>query len=386
MLEHKTRFSALLRNELEKLWAHRARALVIAFVVVVVGGSLLTYRGFEASQRNLKLEISSLRQQEAKMRRQASQLSGKSKQALEQNLQAIQNSIANMESQGTATNNRHELSQLKQQLRQEPPSQQGQTLEQMALIRSMLDHGIHSQDPGRTTGFAVVGSVFGSAAMMFFGLIAAGLASDRISSELEGGTWGPLLLHAPRRVQIYWAKLTASVIMVWGFMAASALGFFAMMSALLGFGNPAMPEIIGLHLHSPLHPGMPPYIPVQTFHVLPQWSYDVAALALAMVSAAALAAIFLLLSMLTRSTVFSLVVSALLVISGVVAGIVARAAGWLVVIDPAVHLPLVSDWTGRLAMQYGLRALTLGHGLLVVVVWGAAALVAGVLQARRLDV
>lgn len=387
MLKRNPTFGALFHNELEKLWAHRARALIIAFLVIVLGGSLLTYRSYVSSQHQVQLSIQQLKGQLAQMRHQETRATGKQKLVIQQNLAQDEQILHQLKSQGPViVNLRPQLRGLESSLKHEPTSvQRGPTLEQIALDKAALAHGIKFENPAATNGFKLAGDLFGGATMLIFGLIAAGLTSDRVSSELEGGTWGVLLLHAPRRIQVYWAKLASAIAVTWGFMAATAIGMGILAGILMGFGPADFPEIVGLHLKSGAQPNAPLIIPIQSFHVLSQWSYDIFSLVLAMLAIGVLAAIFLALSLLTRSTVFSLIVAAVLVISGVLAQVVAHAAGWLAIIDPAVHMPLVGDWTGSLATQYNLAALTLKNGILVLAVWAIAAILVGIWAARRLD-
>ncbi len=152
---------------------------------------------------------------------------------------------------------------------------------------------------------------------------------------------------------------------------------------MLGAGSAIMPHVVGLRLA--VTPGsVSPQlrVPVQVFHILPQWSYDLAALGLAMLAMGSLVAIAVALSMLTRSTVFSLIVGAVLVLSMVLAHL----AGPSALADPALHLPLIEDWTGTLAMQYDLIGMTLRNGLAVVLAWTLVAMGSSLWMVRRLDV
>lgn len=378
-------WKAVFHNELEKLWAHRGRTLVIAFLLMVLGGTFLTYQSYQSQQAQIAGSIRTAHAEVVQWERQVRHATGAEKQQLEASIHGTQSYLRQAKAHGDAINEAQNLADLKVQSKHEPAGvPRGTTLEQLALARAMLAHGIKFDNPNVPTGFGFIGSVFASTAMLLFGLVAAGLASDRVSAELEGGTWGVLLLHAPRRATLYWGKLAASLVMTWLFMLAVAVGFFALISVVVGMGVADTPVLVGVHVkvlqpHAPLAPT------VQVFHTIPQWGYDLLAVGLAMLAVGALVTISLALSLLTRSTVFSLIVSAVLVISTVLAEIVARFAGWLAVIDPAVHLPLIGDWTGQLAMQYTLPALSLPVGMAVLLAWAAAALAAGVTLTRRLD-
>ncbi len=380
------RFGALYHNELEKLWAHRVRPLFIAFLVIVVGGSLLTYHSYMASKHQTQVTIQSFQGQVARLRRQESRATGKQQARIKRNLQQTEKILAQVRSEGPGVVNlSKQLHSVEQSLRQTPKAQRGPALEEIAVDRSALAHGIKHENPYAGGGLKLAGELFSGGAMILFGLIAAGLASDRISSELEGGTWGVLLLHAPRRIQVYWSKLAASLTLIWGFMAASGVGLGILTGLLMGFGFANFPLVVGLRLKAASQPGYPLRIPPQTFHLMSQWSYDALSLVLAMVAVGVLVTIFLALSLLTRSTVFSLIIGAVLVISGMLAGLVAHAAGWLAIIDPAVYMPLMGVWTGNLALQYNLVSLNLAQGLVVLACWAFVAIVASMSLARRMD-
>ncbi len=382
----RTIFAALYHNELEKLWAHRGKSLIIAFLVIVVGGVLLVWHSNQQQQASVKSTIVSEQQQIVQLRRQEARASGPQKQQIAAQIQNTKSLVRQMQAQNGAINVKQQIKQLKVSVSHLPRFQRGQGLELLAQYRAMRAQGIVWYNPGVNNGLKLVGDLFASAALLIFALVAVGVSSDRVSSELESGTWGMLLLHAPRRIPVYLAKLFASITVTWSFMAAAALGYLGLGSALMGVGNASIPIVVGVHLKQGPGNGMPPIIPVQVFHTISQGSYDLVALGLAMVSMAAMIAIFIALSMLTRSTVFSLIVSAVLVISGQLSMVVARTAGWLAVSDPAVHLPLMADWTGNLGLQFDLPALNLPTGLTVVTVWAVAAVLVGLWSARRLDV
>ena len=240
-----------------------------------------------------------------------------------------------------------------------------------------IQHGITQYQPTSHGGYRLVGQIFSGLAMILIALVALAISADRVSSEFEAGTWGGLLLHAPRRRPVYLAKLSASLTVIWSFMAASALGFFVVAGLLMGFGSPNNPHVVSLHVSSVGQV----VIPVQHFHILPQWSYDGLSLGLAMLAIGALVSIFLALSMLTRSTVFSLIVGAVLVLSNVLA----HALASLALMDPAIHLPLMSEWTRSLAMQYNMTSLSLKTGLAVLLGWTVVAIGFSLWFTKKLD-
>lgn len=383
MKERKGLFWALYQNELEKLWAHRGRTLLIAFLVIVLGGTFLVYRSQQASVSALHQAVAVQKSQIGQLRRQVRNASGPTKRALTSQLHQEQQGLQQMEQQTNVVHVRPQVAAVKAGLKTTPVALRGQMMETLATDQYLASHGITTFNPQAETGWRMVGQVFGSTALLLFALLAVGISGDRISSEMEGGTWGILLLHAPQRLQVYLAKLLASLTVMWGFMTAAAIGFFAAGSAVLGAGSAIMPHVVGLRLA--VTPGsVPPQlrVPVQVFHILPQWSYDLAALGLAMLAMGSLVAIAVAVSMLTRSTVFSLIVGAVLVLSMVLAHL----AGPSALVDPALHLPLIEDWTGTLAMQYDLIGMTLRNGLAVVLAWTLVAMGSSLWMVRRLDV
>ncbi|PSR33836.1 MAG: hypothetical protein C7B46_08295 [Sulfobacillus benefaciens] len=374
-------FFALYRNELEKLWRRRMRALIIALVVIVVGGSFIAYRNYQSFQVQAETNIAALKSQIAQERSQLAHTHGQIKKALEQQIQETQSALQQMEQNppnpGTE-NVRQQLASLTSSLKNMPRSQQGSTLQQIAVAHYQLDHGITTFHPNDHGGYRIVGQVFGGSTMLLFGLLALGITGDRVSSEIETGTLGSLLLHAPWRRSVYLAKFVAALTMTWAFMAASAVGFFLMASALMGTGNPMNPHAVGVHLKMV---GDQVFVPVQTFHLLPQWSYDLTAFGLALLVIGTFVAIFLALSMVTRSTVFSLIVGAVLILSN----ILGHTLGPLAIANPAMLLPLMQVWTGQEASDYQMLV-SLSTAFTVLLIWTAVSLTVGLWSARRLDV
>jgi hypothetical protein len=183
---------------------------------------------------------------------------------------------------------------------------------------------------------------------------------------------------------VYGSKLAAALTFTWVFMLAAALGLFVVGSILMGMGKPGVPLLVGVHVAS--FPHVPQLMPtIQPFHTIPQWLYDLVALGLSMITVGSLVTLFVTLSLVTRSTVLALSVSVAIILSGVLAPVVAHSASWLTVIDPAVYLPLVAAWTGQLALEYQVAAFTLETGLVVTGAWAGAAVLVGLLTIRRLD-
>ncbi|NMP20892.1 ABC transporter permease subunit [Sulfobacillus harzensis] len=383
MSDRKGLFAALYRNEVEKLLAHRGRMLLVAFLVIVVGGSLLMLHG-QASQRHMMaVNLRSAERQVRADRQQLKMATGRAKSAVEQQLTSDEKTLQEMKQQVQPTNEVVQLKQLKAGLKSIPVADRGSTLEQIATTQYMVGHGLTRYNPRTETAFRLDGQVLGGITLLVFALLAVGIGGDRVSQELEGGTWGVLLLHAPARRKIYLAKLSASLSILWGFIVSSALGFFVLGSLFFGIGSPMVPHVVGLHLG--FQPGtVPPQLTVlgSKFHILPQWQYDLAALGLAMLALGVLTSIAVGLSMAFGSTIFAFIVGAVLVISG----LFAEHAGAWAVIDPTTHLVLMEDWTGALAFQTGIPWLSLGTGLAVVGAWALASVAFGILWSRRLDV
>ncbi len=373
---------ALYRNELEKLWAHRARVLLIAFILIVLGGSFIVYNSHQSAKTMQRQTIAMMQSQVATLHHQIKQSSGTHKAMLVTELKGDEQGLRQMTSQHNTLNVASQIKMLKTELKHSPLASQGPDREELAQYQSMASHGIRSYNPNAENGFRLAGQVFSNPAMMVFALLAVGLAADRISSEVEGGTLGGLLLHAPYRLKVYLAKLLASLTVIWGFMAAAAVGFFIAGSAFFGSGSAQVPHVVGIRVN--ILPGSPAQVqvPVQTFHLLPQWSYDLLSLALAMIAMGALVAIALMISILTRSTVIALIIGALLVVSGALSHLLGFFAAW----DPVVQLPLMADWTRKATAQFSIHGFSLESGLMVVFTWTAAAIVVGLWYAQRLDV
>jgi len=376
------RFSALYRNELEKIWAHRGRALIIAFILIVGFGTFIVYHSYQGTVQAQNASIAAGKAQVAQDVHQLAHMSvGPKRKAMLSQLTAARSELSQMNY--VAVRVRSQVASLKASLSGTPGSLVGNTAEQLAMAQYRLDHGITYYHPGAHSGYRLVGQVFSGLAMLVFALVALGISADCVSAELEAGTWGGLLLHAPRRRHVYLAKLFAAVTATWAFVLASAMGFFVGGWALMGLGSALEPHVVGMALKVSQEGTLTQVrIPAQVFHILPQWRFDLVAVGLSMIALSGLVAIFVALSMGTRSTIFSFVVGTVLILSAVLAPHVGSLAIW----DPAVHLPLISDWTRSLALEYNMATLSLKTGMTVVMAWLVAALVFSLWYAQRLDV
>ncbi len=384
-------FRAVFRNEIEKIWVKRSKALIIALIILIAGVSLVSAHTYhqnyqqaaEAAQNNQQA-ATQMRQQIAQTQRALKSVPRGKKRALQQQLAQQQQALQQIQTgNGGTVNERLQVRSLQNSL-STIPTQRGPMLEQLALARYRVSHGLISYNPAADSGMRLVGLVFGGDTIVLFALIAVVIASDTVSSELQSGTWGILLLHAPRRRQVYLAKWGAALLILWGFMLAATVGIFAFSSVLMGVGSTLAPHVVGtVTTLIPQNAGPSLVVPAQQiFHIIPQWSYDLLALVLAMLSLGGFVTLLVGLSVTTRSTVGSLIIGVLVLISGFFAALLGPAS----LLDPAVSFPLISDWTGTLAMQDNVRALTLGTGLAVTIIWAAAALAVGLWRVARTDV
>ncbi len=372
---------ALYHNELEKLWVYRARVLIIAFVLILLGGMYVVYNNHQSAQVMQQQVIHMMHAQIIKLRQQIRHSSGHTKTMLQHQLQMQEQGLQHMVLQKQNLNVTSQIKTLKTSLKHTPSASQGSSQEELTKYQFMASHGILSYNPGAESGFRLVGQVFSNPALFVFALLAIGLSADRISSEIEGGTFGNLLLHAPYRMKIYLAKLFASLTLIWGFMAACAVGFFAIGSAFFGIGFAEMPHVVGIRVNIL---GSPPQVqvPMQTFHLLSQWSYDLLAVFLSMIAISALVAIALTISLLIRSTLLTLIVGAMLVLSGGLSHIFGSLAIW----DPVSQLTLMADWTRKATIQFSIHGFSLQSGLVVVLTWAAVAIIMGLWYVEHLDV
>lgn len=384
-------FRAVFHNEIEKIWVKRGKALIIALILLVAGISLFSahtarqnYQQEQENAQNNQQAATQMRQQIDQTQRALKSAPQGKKKALQQQLAQQQQALQQMqESNGGTVNERLQVRNLENSL-STIPTQRGLTLEQLALARYRVSHGLTSYNPGADSGMRLLGLVFGGDTLGLFALMAVVIASDTVSSELHSGTWGILLLHAPRRRQVYLAKWAAALLILWGFMLAAAVGIFALSSVLMGVGSPLGPHVVGMVTTLiPQSTGPSLVVPAQqVFHIIPQWSYDLLALVLAMLTLGGFVTLLVGLSVVTRSTVGTLIIGVLVLVSGLFAALLGPAS----LLDPAVSFPLISDWTGTLAMQDNVRALTLGTGLAVTLIWAAAALAVGLWRVARTDV
>lgn len=383
-------FGAIFRNELAKNWARRGRALIIALIILIAGAGLFswhTYHQFENSQQNTQQAVAQARKQLAQMQHQLTIAPASKRAALREAVMQQATMVQQMqEDNGGVLNERSQVKSLSSTLATLPTSQRGQTEEQLALARYRADHGQAFYNPAADSGWRLVGLIFSGQAVVLFALLAVLIASDAVSAELQSGTWGILLLHAPRRIQLYLGKWAAALATVWMFMVVAAVGIFIFGSALMGIGNPMAPHVLGPRLLTVSLPQDGPVpsviLAAQTFHLVPQWSYDLLALGLAVLTVGGLVTLLIALSVVTRSTVWSLILGVLVVISS----LAIAALGKISALDPAVFFPLMSSWTGIMALQDNNAFLNIQTGLLVTAFWAAAALIAGMWRINYTDV
>jgi hypothetical protein len=381
-------FHAVFRNEMEKIWARRGKALLAALIVLIAGAGLFSLHTYQETQNNMqsmRQSVVQMRQQVDKTRRALQAAPAGKRAALRQQITQENLTIQQMEeSSNTSVNERSQVRQLTPELSTLPVTQQGITMEQLALARYRISHGQSYYNPASDGGWRLVGLIFAGPAIMLFALLAVLIVSDTVSSELQSGTWGILLLHAPRRMQVYIGKWSAAVVTIWMFMAVTAHGIFAFGSALMGMGSSLAPHVLNPRLVSmQTGGGFLTVVPsAQVFHLIPQWSYDLLALGLAMLTLAGLATLLIALSVITRSTFWSLIIGVLVVLSS----LFSVGLGHWAVLDPTLSLPLISEWTGAMAMQDNMLTLNVQMGMLVTVFWALAAMIAGLWRVKYTDV
>lgn len=377
------RMGALYRNEWTKLWARRGRALVIFFLVIVGAGSFLAYHADQQNQYNYQANLNAMRSQLASQKQALSKAPAAQKPALHQQIQQMTRAIKSMAAQGSSgvTNEKRRIQSTQHALKSAPASSKGLLEEQLAQSRYAVAHGILHYHTLANSGFRFTGQVFSGMGVDLFALVALMLSADVIASETERGTWGILLLHAPIRGRVYVSKVLASITMMTGFMAASACGLWGLGSLLMGAGHADAPEAVGVIMKQFPHLAMIQPIS-QVFHIIPQWQYDGLALLLSSMGMGALMLLVIALSAWLRSTVFTLVIGALMVLSVIFVHFLPGIAPY----DLAVNFALMADWTGQNAMQYGTPHLTLGLGGAVTMGWALLSTAVGFYATRALDV
>ena len=232
-----------------------------------------------------------------------------------------------------------------------------------ALVQQLqyyLDHDINPNSPNAVTftrGF------LNNAVTMFIPLMVLAIASDLVSSERSTGTVKMLLTRPVRRWRVLFSKLAALTLYTSLVVVTNAVLCYLIAGLAFGYGGWGEPVFVGFRIHGA-------DVDTSSVHAVPQGVYLLMQTGLVWYSAMTVALIALMVSVLVRSTAASFVTMMAAVIAGSI--LANMSSSW----HTAKYLFSVNlDLTSYLAgSPPPIEGMTLGFSLLILAVWGAAAL------------
>ncbi|GGJ11733.1 hypothetical protein GCM10010885_21320 [Alicyclobacillus cellulosilyticus] len=285
----------------------------------------------------------------------------------------------------------------KQQLSQMPsgpallPSQQAQRASLQAEIMENQFRLQHHAPPvvwPQMNSWEETVSFLGVAAKTFIPLLVVVLVADIVAGEMTDGTIKLLVVRPVRRRTLLlgkWLVVTAA-----SALCSLVLCGLVWLAGILVLGTKGAmsPHWVGVTYQFVTSPDQPLAVtPVPDYThaaLLPVWQYllyDSLWIAAAMVVVASIAFFC---STIFKSAMVSTAVSMGAVVIGLVVTDMARHQGWVRWLFPT-HLNLMSDWSGEaaLALQH---PVTLGLGVLVLVIWAVVLLAVSFIRFGRQDI
>lgn len=235
-----------------------------------------------------------------------------------------------------------------------------------------LDHNINPSEPGAPTflrGF-VENSI-----QLFLPLMVMVVAADLVSSENSMGTVKLLLTRPVKRWKILLSKYVALILSVSFIIFIFGLLSYLISGAVFGFGGWTAPILTGFTVEAG-------ELNTSAVSLIPQWQYILMEMGLAWYVALIVGTLSFTLSVLIRGTAAGMGVMLAFLISGtILSNMVSswEAAKYLFM----VNLELINYLEGEAPPIEGM---TLGFSLMVLTLWGAAALLISFTTFIRRDV
>ncbi len=360
---------AVVKNEWVKLWARKRWVLVLGLAAMVVVGTLFAANTASQLAQSTQAEAGALAQNVGQLKAQMAQATGKARQQDEIQLVQMQQQLNQLDSQGVSVqanlaSNRSALAQLHGTSRYPI---------EVAIQTDQYDvaHNIRTMSSRTDGGWLLPGIVLGGAGVIALGFLVLLVAVDNVAGERQGATIPLMFLHAGNRVQTFMGKAVAVVLTTWGLVVGAAIGFFVLGGLMMGFGSPAVPEVVGAQ-----YGGAVQNFTYASSHVtiLSQFGFDWWAVVLACLSLAVWAVLLVGVSTFLSSSGLATGIGAAVILS---AQFLAQLHSPLLLGDPALHLSLMESWDGTLANQLQMGSATLTTGALVLAGWAAVALGVG---------
>jgi ABC-2 type transport system permease protein len=242
----------------------------------------------------------------------------------------------------------------------------------IAQQRYYLEHNVNPSEPGAPT---FVRGFVESGIHLLLPLMMMVIAADLVSSEHSAGTVKLLLTRSVRRWQILLSKYITLV-----FSVSFIILMFGLLSTFIsgivfGFQGWTAPVIMGFSVDAG-------QLDTSGVHLVPQWEYILMEFGLAWFVSLVVATITFMFSVLVRSTAASMGIMLACLIAGTILS--SMVASW----ESAKYLFMVNleliDYLEDAAPP--IEGMSLGFSLLVLLIWGAAALTVSFISFTRRDV
>ena len=381
-------FGSLWHNEWDKVWRRKRVFLLVAWVLVVFVGGFLTLQAHNGYRKSVQDSTVALTEaiHATLQQLQNPHLSAKQKRLLENQLTNDETALRQEEASASATvSARAQLAQLTAQIRQTPAIDRPPVALQIALDRYRLTHGV-TRYPANLgpTGWSLAGGLLAGLGLLLFALIGIVLSSDAVAGELQDNTLPMLFLHAAERRRIWWAKALAGIVLLNGFMAATALGLTLFGGLLVGFGSPTAPNALNVHYAAEAGSTFLMMVPSH-WVIVPQWAYDALALVAGWLTMSGWTLLVMTVSTILRSVNQAMGVMTAVLLSGFfLSG--SHGQGWQwILVDPSLVLSLIALSAGTVAQSSGIPAATLTVGAFVWIGWAVLAIGVSLWRFPRLE-
>jgi ABC-2 type transport system permease protein len=240
------------------------------------------------------------------------------------------------------------------------------------LQQYYLDNNINPSEPGSPSFVRMIAHYSEG---LFIPLMVMVIAADIVSSERSGGTIKLLLTRPVRRWRILMSKYITLILSVSFIVMLFGLLSYLIAGLVMGYQGWTAPTITGFIVEAG-------ELNTSNVHLIPQWQFILMEYGLVWFVALVLGTISFMLSVLIRSTAAGMGVMLAALISGMILSNMVsswEAAKYLFVIN--LHL---TDFLAGYAPP--INGMTLGFSLMVLSVWGLAALLISFAVFTRQDV
>ncbi|WP_152398245.1 ABC transporter permease [Paenibacillus cellulositrophicus] len=239
-------------------------------------------------------------------------------------------------------------------------------------LQYYLDHDVNPNEPN---GVTFTREFLDNSISLFIPLLVMAIASDIVSGERTSGTIKMLLTRPVKRWKVLLSKLIALVMYNSLIVVATVIITYLISGAVFGYKGFTIPVFTGFLIRGS-------EVDMSAVHAVPQWEYLLMQAGLAWCVSLVVGVLAFMVSVLVRSTAASIVVMMAALIAGSILTNMASAwssAKYLFM----VNLQLTNYLSGTPAPIEGM---SLTFSLIVLTVWGAAAIAISFLVFTKRDI